>query len=131
MTSTCRTCNKSNTQKYIRARDHCHIPGQNGGSPHQICNANYRLTKMIPVILEDMSHDMMQEIVTFGEKINVMSNSVEECMAFILGRNLNIIHSMHFMNSSLQNLFKNLPKDKSTYSFVPNYRGEVKLQILN
>ena len=86
---------------------------------------------MIPVILEDMSHDMMQEIVTFGEKINVMSNSVEECMAFILGRNLNIIHSMHFMNSSLQNLFKNLPKDKSTYSFVPNYRGEVKLQILN
>ena len=30
---------------------------------------------------------MMQEIVTFGEKINFMSNGVEECMAFILGRN--------------------------------------------
>ena len=34
----------------IEVRDHCHIADEYSGSAHKIYNANFRLTKEIPVI---------------------------------------------------------------------------------
>ena len=52
----------------------------------------------------------MQEIDKLDKKINVMSNGMEKYKAFMLGKNLVFIDSLQFMNSSLENLVKNLPK---------------------
>lgn len=47
-------CNKLYTEKDIRVRDHSHITGKYRGSAHQICYANYRLMKKIPVIFHNI-----------------------------------------------------------------------------
>lgn len=49
-------CNKLYTEKDIRVRDHSHITGKYRGSAHQICYANYRLMKKIPVIFHNRGY---------------------------------------------------------------------------
>ena len=51
---------------------------------------------------------VMQEIVKFYRKKDVLSNGLEKYMAFTVNRNLVFIDSMQFMNSSLDALVKNL-----------------------
>ena len=57
----------------------------------------------------------MQEIGKFGHKINLIPNAMKRYVAFMLGKNLELIDSMQFMNSRLENLVKNLPKNKFKY----------------
>ena len=48
-------------------------------------------------------------------KIGVILNGLEKYMAFLLNKNLVIIDSMQFMNSSLEKLVKNLRDDDFRY----------------
>ena len=43
--------------------------------------------------------------------INVIPNNMEKYMAFMLGKHLVFIDSLHFMSSSLDKLVSNLPND--------------------
>ena len=51
----------------------------------------------------------------FNLKINLIPNGLEKYMAFFLGKNLVFIDSMHFMNSSLDKLVKNLSDEDFKY----------------
>ena len=70
------------------------------------------MTKKIPVIFHNLrgydSHLINKEINKFDVKVTVIPNGLEKYMAFTINRNLVIIDSMQFMNSSLDSLVKNL-----------------------
>ena len=58
---------------------------------------------------------IFNELDKFDVKINVIPNGLEKYMAFFLNKNLVFIDSMQFMNSSLDNLVKNLSDEDFKY----------------
>ena len=110
----CHICGSKYHEGEVRVRDHCHVTGRYRGSAHKSCNANFRLTKKIPVVFHNLraydSHFIMQEIGKFDQDINVIPNNMEKYLAFMLGKNLVFIDSFQYMSSSLNNLVKNLPE---------------------
>ena len=78
------------------------------------------MTKKVSVIFHNLrgydSHLIMQEIDKFDVKISVISNGLEKYMAFTINKNLVFIDSMQFMNSSLDELVKNLSDNDFKYS---------------
>ena len=60
-------------------------------------------------------HLIFNELDKFDVKINVISNGLEKYTAFFLNKNLVFIHSMQFMNSSLDKLVKNLSHEDFKY----------------
>ena len=54
------------------------------------------------------THLIFKELSGFNVKISVITNGLEKYMPFTLNKNLVFIDSMLFMNSSLDNLVKNL-----------------------
>ena len=65
----------------------------------------------------------MQETDKFDVKVNVIPNGLEKYMAFTINKNLVIIDSMQFMNSSLDALVKNLT-DKDFKHLSEEFNGE-------
>ena len=63
------------------------------------------------------SHLIFCEFDKFDVKINVIPNGLEKYMAFFffLNKNLVVIDSMQFMNSSLDKLVKNLSDEDFKY----------------
>ena len=133
----CNICDKEYTDKDVRVRDHCHITEKFRGSAHQECNLKLRTKPenlKIPVIFHNLrgsdSHFIMQQIGEIAKnhaykdkkgkeqplKINAIPNNMEKYMAFMLGNHLNFIDSFQFINSSLDNLVSNLPKDDLKYT---------------
>ena len=110
--NSCWICKKFIDHDDKKVRDHCHITGKFRGAAHWDCNINFQLTKKIPVIFHNLrgydSHLIFCELNKFDVKINVMPNGLEKYMAFFLNKNLVVIGSMQFMNSSLDKLVKNL-----------------------
>ena len=133
----CHICNKKYTNEDIKVRDHCHITGKYRGSAHQECNLKLKLNPeeiKIPVIFHDLrgydSHLIMQEIGAIVKKnayknkkgeekqmnINAIPNNMEKYMAFMLGNHLTFIDSFQFLNSSLEKLVSNIPKQSLKYT---------------
>ena len=54
------------------------------------------------------SHLIFKELSKFNCYVDVVPNGLEKYMSFTLGKNIVFIHSMLFMNSSLDKLVKNL-----------------------
>ena len=85
------------------------------------------MTKKVSVIFHNLrgyeSHLIMQEIDKFDVKISVISNGLEKYMAFTINKNLVFIDSMQFMNSSLDELVKNL-SDKVFKYLSQEFSGE-------
>ena len=96
-------------------KDHCHVTGKYRGSTHNACNRSYRLTNKIPFIFHNLrgydSHLIMQEIGKFSNDINVIPNTMEKYVAFMIDKNLIFMDSFQFMLQSLSDLTNNLPKD--------------------
>ena len=73
-------------KKDIQVRKHCHITSEHRASAHQICNANFLLTKKIPVTFHNLrgydGYLIMQEIVHFNQKINDIPNDLEKIYGF-------------------------------------------------
>ena len=61
-------------------------------------------------------------------KINVIPNGLEKYMAFFLGKNLVLVDSMQFMNSSLDKLVKNLSDED--FKYLVNEFGFDNLKIV-
>ena len=125
--NTCWICEKLIGNSNEKVRDHCYVTGKFRGAVHWSCNINLQLTKKVPVIFHNLrgydSHLIFDEIKNFDVKIGVISNGLEKYMAFLLNKNLVIIDSMQFMNSSLEKLVKNLRDDDFRYlteNFVLN-----------
>ena len=133
----CHICDKRYTNKDVRIRDHYHITGKFRGSAHQECNLKLRVRPediKIPVIFHNLrgydSHFIMQQIGEIANNyaykdrkgkeqpltINAIPNNMEKCMALMLGNHLNFIDSHQFMNSSLDKLVSNLPKEAFKYT---------------
>ena len=85
------------------------------------------MTKKIPVIFHNLrgydSHLIIKEVSKFDLKVNVILNRLEKYMAFTINKNLVFIHSMQFMNSSLDSLVKNL-SDNDFESLCENLSGQ-------
>ena len=144
----CHICDQPYTDKDIRVRDHCHITGEFRGSAHQECNLKLQINPkkiIIPVIFHNLSgydsHFIMQQIGELARKhayinkdggkshmkINCIPFNMEKYMAFMLGTHLVFLDSFRFMNSSLDNLVKNLPDEAFKYTDEEFHGEELKL----
>ena len=69
-----------------RDGDHCHVTGKFTGAVHWDGNINFRLTKKVPVIFDNLrgchSHLIFSELDKSDVKINVMPNRLEKYIAF-------------------------------------------------
>ena len=110
--NSCWICKKLIDNEDEKVRDHCHITGKFRGAAHWDCNINFQLTKNKPVIFHNLKgydcHLIFSELHKFNLKVDVIPNRLEKYMAFVLGRNLVLIDSMQFMNSSLDKIAKNV-----------------------
>ena len=101
-----------------KIRDHDHVTGKYRNSMHWHCNIYLRWTKNILMFHNLRGYHsplIMQEIGKFNVKINVMQNGLEQLMAFTINRNLVFTDSVHFMNSSLDELVKDSLDNDSKY----------------
>ena len=101
-----------------KIRDHDHVTGKYRNSMHWHCNIYLRWTKKILIFHNLRGYHsplIMQETGKFNVKINVMQNGLEQLMAFTINRNLVFTDSVHFMNSSLDELVKDSLDNDSKY----------------
>ena len=128
----CRICKKLIDNEDEKVRDHCHITGKFRGVARWDCNINFKLTKYISVICDNLkgydSHLIFSELHKFNLKFDVIPNGLEKYMAFFLVRDLVFIDSIQFMNSSLDKLVKNLSDEDFKY-LVKEFSSE-NLKIL-
>ena len=67
---------------------------------------------------------IFKDLNRFNVKINVISNGLEKYMTFTKNKNLVLVDSMQFMNSSLDSLVKNLQNEDFMY-LSEEYSGEL------
>ena len=108
----CWICGKLFDLMDEKVRDHCHISGKFRGAAHFSCNANFKISKKVPVVFHNLKgydgHLIMKELSNFDVSIDVIPCGLEKYMAFIVNRWLVFVDSMQFMNSSLDGLVGNL-----------------------
>lgn len=110
----CHICEKE--LKNDRVRDHDHISGLYRGAAHNSCNLNYKYTNVIPVVIHNLrgydEHLIMSGIGKVQNKrISCIPNNMQKYVSFSIG-SLRFIDSYQFLNTSLENLVQNLPKEK-------------------
>ena len=115
-----------------KVRDHCHISGKFRGAAHFSCNANFKISKRVPVVFHNLKgydgHLIMKELSNFDVNIDVIPCGLEMYMAFIVNRWLVFIDSMQFTNSSLEKLVETLSsEDFKCLSEVFNNSRQLKL----
>ena len=115
----CWICDKLFDAENNKVKDHCNITGKYRGSAHWSCNVNLKLNRKVSVIFNNLrgydSHLIMQEINKFDIELNVIPNGLEKYTAFTINNNSDFIDSMQFMNSSLNELVKNLSGNDFKY----------------
>ena len=115
--NTCGICKNLIDDDNEKVRDHCQVTCKFRDAAHWKCNINLQLTKKVPVIFQNLrgygSHLVFDELKNFDVKIVVILNGLAKYLAFFLNKNLVFIDTMHFMNSSLDKLVKNLTHDVS------------------
>ena len=112
-------CDNDHVGNDVKVRHYCHITGKYRGSAHRDCNINVKLNHKIPVLLYNLknydSHLIMQELVKFSLKIDLIPNGLEKYMSFAINNKLSFIDSFQFRRSSLDSLIKNLGKNNFKY----------------
>ena len=110
-----------------KVRDHCHISSKFRGAAHFSCNANFKISKKVPVVFHNLKgydgHLIMRGLSNFNVVIDVIPCGLEKYMAIIVNRNLVFIDSMQFMNCSLDSLVSNLV-DKDFKHLLRKFSGE-------
>ena len=96
-----------------KVRDHCHISGKFRGAAHFSCNANFNISKKVPVVFQNLKgydcHLIMRGLSNSScVAIDVIPYGLEKYMAIIVNRNLVFIDSMQFMSDSLDSFVKKL-----------------------
>ena len=123
----CWICGKLFELMDEKVRDHCHISGKFTGAAHFSCNANFKISKKVPVVFHNLKgydgHLIMKGLSNFNGVIDVICCGLEKYMAIIVNRNLVFIDSMQFMNDSLDSLVKNLV-DKDFKHLLREFSGK-------
>ena len=103
------------------------ISGKFRGAAHFRCNANFKITKKVPVVFHNLKgydgHLIMRGLNHFNVVIDVIPCGLEKYMAITVNRNLVFINSMKFMNCSLDTLVGNLI-DKDFKYLSREFSGE-------
>ena len=120
----CYLCHESfitnqNHKEYMNRKkvlDHCHLTGKYRGAAHSICNLQLAInpdTIKIPVILHNLKGYDSHLILSAAKKrhgaITCIPNNMEQYITFTIG-DVTFIDSCQFMQSSLDQLVKNLRK---------------------
>ena len=128
--NTCQIWSKEITDNKVR--DHCHITGKYRGAAHKDCNVKLQIPKKLPIIFHNLEgyygHVICRELNNFDNiNIQVIPNSTEKYMSFIINKNIIFLDSMQFVKSSLDSLAKNLGDDdyKHLLSEFPSDRLEI------
>ena len=70
----------------VKVRDYFHITRKYRGSGHRVCNINVKLNWKIPIVFHNLknndSHLIMQELVKFSLKTNVIPNGLVKGFSF-------------------------------------------------
>ena len=135
----CHLCSKrfypDSTEIYQKVRDHCHFTGKYRGAAHSICNLRARKPDFIPALFHNLEgydeHLFLPSLAVNGENVTSIPLSEEKHKSIskeilrhhIPGKedgktkafNLRFIDSANFLQSSLQKLAENLPKDGFNY----------------
>ena len=110
-----------------KVRHHCHISSKFRGAAHFSRNANFKISKKVPVVFHNLKgydgHLIMRGLSNFNVVIDVIPCGLEKYMTIIVNRNLVFIDSMQFMNCSLDTLVSNLV-DKDFKYLSKEYSGE-------
>ena len=116
--NSCWICKKLIDNDEEKVRVHSHVTSKFRGAAHWDFNINFQLTKKVPVIFHNLrgydSHLIFNELDKYDVKISVISNGLENNMAFF-SKNLLFIDCMQFMNSSLDTLVKKLSDEHFKY----------------
>ena len=107
----CWICDKLFELMDEKVRDHCHVTGKFRGAAHFSCNANFKITKNVPVIF----HNLKGYDGHFDVNIDVIPYGLDKYMAIIVNRKLVFIDSMQFMKNSLDTLVGNLDERDFNY----------------
>ena len=128
LSNSCWICEKLFGTGDAKVRDHSQITRKYRGAAHFSCNANFKLSKKVPVIFHNLrgydSHLIIKEVGKFDVKVIVIPNGLEAHMAFTVNKNLVFIDSKQFMNSSLDSLVKNLSDNNFKY-LSEKFNGEL------
>ena len=112
----CFLCNESfnNDDKSLyKVRDHDHLTGKYRGAAHCKCNINFFSNRYLPIVFHNLrgydSHLIITEMYKLypDKDLTIIPNNYEKFMSFKMGK-LKFIDSFQFMNSSLEDLVKNL-----------------------
>lgn len=118
----------------IHVRDHCHISGQYRGAAHQSCNLQYQISRIIPIVMHNLSgydsHFLIRKLANIKEipgEIKILPHNSEKYISFIktmrgvgfrdeqrryIEIKFQFIDSLRFMSASLDYLASVLPHDK-------------------
>ena len=96
-------CDKDYIDNDVKARDNCHTTGKYRVFADRNCNINIKSNKKIPFVFHNLknydSHRIMQELLQFNLKINVIPNGLEKYMSFSISNNLSFIDNVQFLSS--------------------------------
>ena len=111
------------TKTSAKVKDHCHITGAFRGPAHSCCNLKIRQNwqaRNIPVFFHNSTgYDMhflvtsLPEVREKCKKLDCIPINAQKFKTLSVDR-FKILDSLAFLNSSLDNLLKNLPNDKKT-----------------
>lgn len=122
-------------KKNIKVRDHCHYTGQYRGAAHKNCNLRFKIPSYIPIAFHNLSgcdahlvikelarqngHGSLRAIAKNKEKyisfsVDVVVDQYKDKNGELKERKMQLrfIDTEKFMNSSLDNLSKNLTDEK-------------------
>ncbi|XP_039282935.1 uncharacterized protein LOC120351056 [Nilaparvata lugens] len=116
----CEMCDCQFTMMNKAVRDHCHITGKYRAALCNRCNLLRQNQKYIPVYLHNGAnydnHLIIRELGIDEHNIDIIPNSSEKYISFTKHTSskltIRFIDTLKFMNTSLDKLVKNLPKEE-------------------
>lgn len=116
----CEMCNVQFTLINSPVRDHCHFTGKYRSALCNTCNLKRKNQTFLPVFIHNSSnydsHFIIKQLGCDEQKIHVIPNTSEKFVSFTKCTasklKIRFLDSFRFLSSSLEQLAKNLPKDK-------------------
>lgn len=120
---TCHICKKKFINGEKKVRDHCHATGKYRGAAHNLCNANFRISKKVSVFFHNLkgydSHFIVQAMTKlkneerkYEPKIDLIPLNHEKFLSFTLDNNIVFKDTLNFIQGSLEKLVELTPRSE-------------------
>ena len=105
----CHVCEKLFTKDDKKVKDHCHFTGKYTGAAHNGCNMNYKITKNIPIVFDNLSsydgHFIIKELANeFDRGLVCFGENTEKYISFSVKINKKIKKSDEDVNKKIVNI---------------------------